>query len=611
MCGICGAIGDHTKPDRTAMLAALTHRGPDSGGAFESGPAGNGVWFGQRRLAIIDLSPGGHQPMSTPDGRFTITFNGEIYNFQDLRARLEGLGHQFRSRSDTEVILEAWRQWGPSALDHLRGMFAFALWDEAEKTAWLARDRLGEKPLYYKQVNGTLLFASEVRSLLASSVVDRRIDSDGLDAYLTFGSVADPYTLIEGVRSVPAGSWLRFFKSEIAIRPYWSMASISEESPNGVPRSAKVGKVAELLRESCRLCSVSDVPIAVLLSGGIDSSSNVAVLSEQGRQLDTFSVVFGNDPALNEDRWAALVATKFQTRHHRIDVSGEDAHGWVMEAVRAMDQPTHDGVNTYFVSRAIASAGIKVAISGQGADEVFLGYWQRDRFPKLLSLAGLPGRWLRRPLMSAAALVPALHDTGYEKLLQTVSADQPLAAAYLAEHSIYSQAALERLRGERRPPQSRFVFDQGGSTPLGKLSRLELANYLRNTLLRDADQMSMSQSIELRVPFLDYRLVEAVLAMPPSMKTEPGRQKPLLTDAVGPALPPEIVQRPKQGFQLPYSRWIREGLSLADLTPAGIGLDHAELQRVSQRFAQGQNPSRLWTLQVLSAWTAQHRVYAT
>jgi asparagine synthase (glutamine-hydrolysing) len=591
------------------MLMALRHRGPDDEGCFQTTTVHGVLWFGHRRLAILDLSPAGHQPMSTADGQFTITFNGEIYNFQEVRAELEQAGYVFYSQTDTEVILYAWRHWGVNCLQRLRGMFAFALWDRDEQCLWLARDRLGEKPLYYAQQSRRFLFASEVRALLASGVIDRRMDSDGLDAYLTFGSVADPYTLVEGVRAVEAGCWVQIKDGMVISRPYWSLGDIPEQD-NGVSQSQIVHNVGTLLRQSCRLCMVADVPVAILLSGGIDSSSNVVLLSEQDyTNLMTFSVIFeGPDIHYSEEQWSTLVAQRFQTQHHPVVVTDHQARAWVADAVCAMDQPSRDGVNTYIVCRAIRSAGVKVAITGQGSDEIFLGYWQRHLFPKLLGLAKMPLGWLS-PLTQGLARLRALQDTRYEKLLQIIGAENALASAFLAQHTIFSQAGLERLRSTRRPPQTRFVNDHGGTTPLGKLSRLEVVYYLRNTLLRDGDQMSMANSLELRSPFVDYRLVETVSQLPGPLRSEPqSRQKPLLVDAVGPALPAELINRPKQGFELPYNRWLRAGLEVVDVVSTDIGLNKAMVKQVKEDFTGGRYWSRYWTLQALAAWVDRERI---
>ncbi len=587
------------------MRDALGHRGPDDAGTFESASASGPLWFGHRRLAILDLSPSGHQPMTTPDGRYTITFNGEIYNFAELREELRSKGAAFLSTSDTEVVLKAWQCWGWTCVRRLKGMFAFALWDGAEERLWLARDRMGEKPLYYASRPGRFLFSSEVRALLASGGVERRMDADGLEAYLTFGSVADPYTLVEGVRAVEAGSVVRVDGDGVHAIPYWTLRDIADmEGP--VDEERIVGDTARAVRHALRRVMVSDVPVGVLLSGGIDSSSNAVLLSEMGfRNLMTFSVVFeGVGRDLSEKPWIQLVVDRQKTNHRYVTVSGEHTDSWVRCAVASMDQPTWDGVNTYFVVRAIHETGLKVAVSGQGADELFLGYGQRQSFDRLLRLARtsppFAGSLARRLAPSSG--------TRFEKLFQLFGADRPEEAAFLARHSMFSQAGLDRLRGRRTLPQTRFVRSQGGSTPLSVLSRLELAHYLRNTLLRDGDQMSMANSLELRAPFVDSDLVELVAATPTGLRVRPHRQKPLLVDAVGKGLPPEIAERKKHGFELPFNAWLRDGLDLADPTKADLGLDPAEVRSVRHRFLQGQDWPRFWTLVVLASWAARHHL---
>jgi len=609
MCGICGFLGNPTGIDRTAMLHAIRHRGPDDEGMFNDCFPGGELWFGHRRLAILDLSPTGHQPMSTTDGRLTITFNGEIYNYQDIRAELTHHGHQFNSKSDTEVILQAWYRWGPAALSHFRGMFAFALWDRTERCLWLARDRMGEKPLYYVQHPGRILFASEIRCLLASGVVERRMDSDGLDSYLAFGSVADPFTMVSNVRAVEAGCWIQFREGCLVSRRYWSLADIPEATED-CSRKEHVETTAALIRQSCSLCMVADVPVAVLLSGGIDSSSIVTVLTEAGfTALDTFNVVFEEpDIEYSEERWASLVANRFGTRHKRIIVSERNGIKWNAECLQSMDSPSYDGANTYLVCRAISAAGNKVALSGQGSDELFLGYNQRHMFPFLWHLARLQLGQFGGFLNALFGRVAEIVDTRYEKIMQLLT-EPDAAAAYVAVHSVFSHKGIERLRGERRPSPSRFVSFQGGSTALGILSRLELTHYLRNTLLRDGDQMSMAHSLELRQPFLDCRLVESVVALPSTMKVQPrNRQKPLLVDAIGPCLPIEVVERKKQGFTLPYNRWLRNSLSPFSPIGADVGLDPDAVKAVCKRFAAGQDSPRYWTLAVLAAWAKQHKI---
>ncbi|MBI5515542.1 MAG: asparagine synthase (glutamine-hydrolyzing) [Deltaproteobacteria bacterium] len=610
MCGFAGALGDLSGLDRGAMLRALAHRGPDDQGALEE-PLGDGraLWLGHRRLSIQDLSSAGRQPMEGPGARTAVVFNGELYTFKDLRAELAACGERFATGTDTEVLLRGYHRWGEGVLGRLRGMFAFALWDRPRQELLLARDRLGEKPLYYHQGPSRILFASEVRALLASGLVPRELDADGLDAYLTFGSVADPFTLVHGVRSVRAGECLRWRDGALAGRRYWRLGDVPVDP--GASRERSLDAARERLRAAVARCMVADVPVAVLLSGGIDSSSNVVLLKEHGfTNLETFNVSFGeSDGAASEAPIARLVAERFGTVHRELRVGTALARALVPRAVEAMDLPTHDGVNSYLVCHAIREAGLKVAVSGQGSDELFLGYAQRRWFGALYGLARALPTGLRRALARSeglGGLVP--EDSPREKLLQLAATDDPLAGAYLAQHSVFGHAAVSRLRGAPRPSPTRFIEPAGGQSALDRLSRLELTHYLRNTLLRDGDQMSMAHGLELRAPFVDSDLVECVAALPSRHKVARGRNKPLLLDAVGPSLPREVWDRPKQGFGLPYHRWLREGLQVSSPEGPELGLDPREVRRVRERFLQGRHPTRYWTLEVLSAWVRRERM---
>lgn len=591
------------------MLAAIAHRGPDDEGQelLEHAPRGE-VWFGHRRLSILDLSSGGHQPMVSPDGRMHVVFNGEIYNFREIREELVSRGHRFRSGSDTEVLLAAWAEWGEEALSRFRGMFAFALWDDAERVLFLARDRLGEKPLYYHHGPERFVFASEVRAILASGVVERELDGEGLDSYLTFGGVADPFTLVRGVRSVGAGEVVTVRPTSVTRRAYWSLKGVADKP--GVSRRELVARTRERLEQSLRRCMVADVPVAVLLSGGIDSSANVALLaSQRWENLNTFSVVFGDaDAAWSEAPYSDLVARTFHTRHTQFEVSLSDARVMVTRGVAAMDQPSYDGVNTYLVCESIRRSGIKVAVSGQGSDELFLGYNARRLFPWAYRAGRLLPDALKDTMRKVLHGLPVAYDSAPERVAETLATTDALAGAYLAQHSVFSHASIERLRGGRRPPPSRFIADVGGRDPLDRLSRLELAHYLKNMLLRDGDQMSMAHSIELRAPFLDADLIELVVGTPPAYRLDAQRNKPLLLDAVGDALPRAVWDRPKRGFVLPYDRWLREGLEIDDPEGPEIGLDPAAVRGVRSRFEAGIRHARWWSLVVLSAWARRERM---
>ena len=337
----------------------------------------------------------------------------------------------------------------------------------------------------------------------------------------------------------------------------------------------------------------------------------MALFSEAAlSDVRTFSVVFkGLDAALSEGNWASWVARRFETEHHEVEVGEEESKSWVSEAVARMDSPSVDGVNTFLVCRAVSAAGLKVAVSGQGADELFLGYRQRQMFRRLRLIAGKWPGWLTGSLLGAMSRFNSIADTRYEKVGELMAAEgEPYLAAYVAQHSIFSRSALNRLCGQPRPHAARFLRPQGGGASLNRLSRLEVAYYLRNTLLRDGDQMSMANSVELRQPFLDHGLVELVIGLPAGLKVRRGRQKPLLVDAVGKALPGEIVRRPKQGFVLPYGRWLRDGLAVSDPLATEIGLDRSAVGEVRDRFMAGAHWSRFWTLQVLCAWADRNRV---
>lgn len=613
MCGICGSFGDdsHLRPEaQDAMSEALAHRGPDDHGSFRNGLRNGGsVYLANRRLAILDLSPTGHQPMTTADGRFTIAFNGEVYNFREIAEALRAKGVRFAGSSDTEVVLHAWQRWGSEALPRMRGMFALAIFDSVQERLFLARDRLGEKPLYYWSDGSTFLFSSEVRSLLTSDLIPRIIDDEGLDSFLTFGNPMDPYTIVADVKNLEAGHVAEVVDGRLVSRPYWDLATIPEMDSSQIGAEEAIPETGRLMRDSLRISMEADVPVGILLSGGIDSSSNVVLLSELGfENLHTFSVVFPDENTeFSEERWSTYIAELFGTEHRALEVRVDQAKEWVVDGVARMDQPSIDGINTFLVARSIASAGIKVAVSGQGGDELFLGYPQRERFTTLAKLAGLPSPAPIASLIRSLSDLSFLADTKVEKAIQVFGpTDDPYATAYLANHTIYTRSGVERLRGERRPPQERFIRSLGGTSPLGKLSRLELGHYLRSTLLRDADQMSMANSVELRQPMLDANLVEKVVGLPVDLKIVKGRQKPLLVDAVGPALPKSIYERPKTGFNLPYDRWLREGLKVSNPLDVATGLDPLAIQAVQDRFNRGMYWTRYWALQILAAWVDRH-----
>jgi asparagine synthase (glutamine-hydrolysing) len=585
------------------MLNTLAHRGPDDCGTFEATANCGRVWLGHRRLAIVDLSPGGHQPMTSASGALTVVFNGEIYNCAPLRDELSRGGYGFRSRSDTEVLLAAWEVWGESALDRLRGMFAFAMWDARVGTTWLARDRLGEKPLYYHATPERLVFSSELRSLLASGFVPRVLDPDGVESYLAFGWVTQPYTAIRDVRMLGAGEVLRYAGGEVAVREYWSQADASAESRAQL-RPQAVAAVREALDDAIRLCMVADVPVALLLSGGVDSTALLARLTALGYDgVETFSVGFdGIDARHSEADWARVAAKHFGARHHEVMITGAGARQLIPNALAAVDLPSIDGFNHYLVFQAIARAGFKVALTGQGADELFYGYGRHQLFTPNRLVAHMRAPRAVRLIATRALAALGLHGQRLRKSITLFDAGYPTALAYAVRHIVFSGEEIARLLGRPVAGPVRFVTEPVDRDPIAQLYDMESRHYLRNQLLRDGDQMSMALSLELRAPFVDYRLVETVAPIPTAFKILPGRQKSLLVDAVDDPLVAAAAGRPKAGFPFPIARWLEQELDVQSLGMEAIGFDGTATRQIAERGRRGLDWQRYWTLLVLAAW---------
>jgi asparagine synthase (glutamine-hydrolysing) len=629
MCGVFGVVARSVSPDLLEKATrTLAHRGPDDSGTviIDSGYSeGCQIGFAFTRLSILDLSPLGHQPMQDPSTGNWIVFNGEIYNFRNLRAELEKAGAEFRSQSDTEVILAAYRVWGEHCLTRLQGMFAFALWDAQRKRLLLARDPMGIKPLYYYPSPGNFIFASEVRTLLQTGLVPRKIDSTGALSYLAFGSVYEPWTMVEGVLAVPPGHLLTLENGLVSVQEYWSAlrsssggSSQNESHGNGTGS----GPLTAILREAVISHLVSDVPVGVFLSGGIDSSSLVAVMSQNGVRANTFSLVF-REEEFNEARYSREVARRFGTEHLEIPVSQEDTLALLPEALRAMDQPTMDGINTYLVSSKARAAGVKVALTGLGADEMFAGYSNFRRVPRMERLAARMNRLpaVARRLAVSVSLVTGKGDRN-RKLGELVSPDDSFVHPYFLARALFSGVeqrslfAMSKYDGAQHNLQEVLrasVADSATLDPVNRVSYLESHWYMRNTLLRDSDFMSMAHGLELRVPFLDRRLVEACFHIPGKKKLLGDTPKGLLLASVGVELPAEVVNRPKRGFTLPFERWLRaEMRPIVEEALLGNSSDQALLnsgavREVWKRFLAGETSwSRPWALFVLKRWCAEN-----
>jgi len=630
MCGIFGLIGK-TRPEIRASLScatrAMAHRGPDDEGteilSFAS-DLQQCVALGSRRLAVLDLSPAGHMPMKDPATGNWIVFNGEIYNFQIIRAELEKLGHRFTSSGDTEVLLKAYGEWGEDCLKRFAGMFAFAVWDARKERLFVARDRLGVKPLYYYASPDLFLFASEVRALLAIGLVPRRLDMEGLASYLAFGAVQDPFTIIENVRSLPPGHTLIWQKNHAEVRQYWSMAEVAARPAETDEPGQAVTAVRGLIQQAVSQRLISDVPIGVFLSGGVDSSSIVALASEaSSKPLETFSIVFG-DNEFCEAAYSDRVAGRFGCHHHRIELTETQLLEEIPDAVGSMDQPSIDGVNTYVISRATKHAGITVALSGVGGDEIFAGYSSFRSVPKMMTFQRY-GRWLAPVGKGLSVLLGQSETNRLWKLLALAGNDYYAGHPHFLLRALFLPQAVSTLLGGHATPNGHHAasWNEPGLAErvrsldaVNQVAVLEGSTYMANMLLRDTDCMSMAVSLEVRNPFLDYRLWEYVLPLAGKLKLDPCLPKPLLLHAAGQRLPEEIYLRRKMGFTLPFERWMRNGLK-AELERELLNphlreacpLDACQVANVWKAFLAGKASwSRPWSLFVLKQWVAKNIV---
>ncbi|MBA2226062.1 asparagine synthase (glutamine-hydrolyzing) [Thermogemmata fonticola] len=625
MCGIAGILGvpeELARPAAQRMLEALRHRGPDDWGLeVLADPAGRAppLVLVHTRLAIVDLSPQGRQPMchalspqTSPtlpstdraSEKLWITFNGEIYNYRALAAEAAAHGLPVRTATDTEAILLAYRLWGESFAERLRGMFAFALADLGRRQVILVRDRLGIKPLYLARApQGGLLFASEVRALLAAGgeLVPRRLSLAAVESFLAQGAVWGEAAHVEGVRLWEPGLVLScdWEGRELSRRRYWPWPGKAALDPT-LDRPAAVTRLRQVLQEAVQQHLAADVPVGVFLSSGVDSAA-VAALAAEGAAGRIRTVNVGFDlPQWDESAEAEEIARQLQTEHGTIRVAAGDI-GRDLEAVlAAMDQPTVDGFNTWYVSRAARQAGLKVALSGLGGDELFGGYASfRDvprgvRWQRRLVRWRLAVRWVRR----WSQWQPSRR---LFKLAELFQRPANLMAVYLLRRELFlpwQRRALWPLPPECDPhsglPQPVLAALQPHQTDGDSVSSLELNGYLRHMLLRDADVFSLVHALELRVPLLDHLVVEAVLPLPVEWKCDPRLPKRLLADAVGARLPPAVLRRPKRGFTFPWTDWLRGPLAphaQERLLPSALwhrlGFDPRAVRQLWHRFQQG------------------------
>jgi asparagine synthase (glutamine-hydrolysing) len=656
------------------MVAALRHRGPDDRGISEwqkpevrdqmSEVKNQTISLGHTRLSIIDLSPAGHQPKTTKDGRYSIVYNGEIYNYRELRKQLVAEGATFRSETDTEVVLQLYAKHGEKCLQMLEGMFAFAVRDNRTGELFAARDRLGIKPLYYygeslesgvRSLNyrtqdsalGTrdcrgqkaeggkpnaegdcFVFASEIRALLASGLVPRVLDPVSVNSYLSFGAVQEPRTILRDVRSLPPAHFLRVDAhgrvSEIT--RYWQLPERNKD----ITRAEALAETRRRFEHSVESHLVADVPVGAFLSGGIDSSAIVAMMSKHApSRIRTFNVCF-KENEFSERTIAGLVAEKWGTVHTEVFLSEDELLKTLPAALSDIDQPTIDAINTWAISKAVREAGITVALSGVGGDELFGGYPSFSRVPSMIRYMKYLGMFGKTGPRQLATLATRLMNDSLpsQKIAAAVDGNRDALSVYATVRGLFSKNSRRALTHGNGFIKSHYdlpdeTFDllrqtNGHSDIFNTVSKLELNLYMANMLLRDTDAMSMAHSLEVRVPLLDHKLVEWVYALPGEMKSGGHSAKSFFVEALGNDLPSEVANRTKMGFTLPFEKWLHTALKkfvdevLGDREAVKrAGLDHAEVSHIWESFRRGSKStswSRVWGLVVLINWCREHEV---
>ena len=591
MCGLAGELTSgsaETMPRAQAARIAelLLHRGPDDSGIWQS----RTCTLIHRRLSIQDLSPAGHQPMQSSCGRYRLVFNGEIYNYKELRNHLESLGERFVSTGDTEVLLRLLIREGAAALPQLRGMFAFCLFDQLSQSALLGRDPFGIKPLYlYRSRERRLLFSSEVRALLRSGAVPRELNGEALQHYLMFGCVPQLGTLVQGLNALPPGHLARWQNGELAIERYWHPRFGAEEAGS---YDELVERTRSAVSESVKAHMVSDVPVGLFLSGGMDSS---AILAASDQRLTTLSIGF-EEEAFDESALAEQVARRFGSDHRRLLLRRDQAWSRLPAFFDALDQPSTDGFNTYCVSAEAADAGLKVVMSGLGGDELFGGYPLFQTVPKLLALRQRlgPAAW------AASQLIRPIKRAKLQRFADYLASPAGVVAAHRCMRTIFSAREASRLiklwnlTVPATPPLAELPEGMAEASVADQLAWLETSSYMGGMLLRDSDALSMASSLELRVPLVDVGLFEALSPVAASERLAPGKQ--LLRDAF-PEVTALLKDAPKRGFVIPFDQWLRTSSEGADIG----GLPQLDL-RAASRAVDLRPWARQWGLFVLADW---------
>ncbi len=599
MCGINGIVGTNqtnAKEIIEKMNKSMRHRGPDDEGIF----ADERLALGHVRLSIIDLTMAGHQPMFSNNQKIVMAFNGEIYNFLSVKKQLSD--YDFKTHTDTEVIIAAYQKWGLKFIEKIDGMFAIALYDIELGKLFLIRDRLGVKPIYYSQTpQGEFIFASEIRSLLASNKLERKLNADVLSDYLTWQTIPGEQTLIKNVKMIPSGSYMVVEDSNFQIHAYWDIKNYSTYT--GSYQEA-VKNTKNLFFKAVEKRLMADVPLGVFLSGGIDSSAVVAAMSECGTNINSYNINF-NEKQFSEAKYATIVAKKFKTNHTQIDLSAQDFLSIFPSALNALDQPSWDGVNTYVVAKVVKQAGISVALSGVGGDEWFGGYpvFNLLNNASLAKLKLIP-QPIRKLMSGAMALLK--EDYAKAKKYELLESNLNVKDSYFAIRKLFTNRQIQTLLKQAKP------FDKSyfpSSSNYSEISVAEWENYLKPMLLRDTDQMGMAHALEIREPFLDYELIEFVLSLPDAYK-KGNFTKSLLVNAMGDLIPSEIYNRPKMGFVLPWEKWLKQDLKVVvneglDVLSNHPNFNQSTIEALRQKYFNNQYGIRwnmILNLAVLGIW---------
>jgi asparagine synthase (glutamine-hydrolysing) len=630
MCGVTGVIDFSGPPggaaDLRRMTLALKHRGPDDEGLYLSPEPGAAVGLGHRRLSIIDLSPQGRQPLSNENGSIWVAFNGEIYNFQALRRELSHLGHGFRSHTDTEVIVHAYEEWGLDCLNRLEGMFAFALWDGLRQRLLAARDRMGEKPFYYWQQGPLLLFASEPKALLTHPRFDPALDACSLSRYLLFECVPAPYSIFAGMRKLPPGHYLLADAQGLRVESYWRLADYLNGTRHQETLEDNAADLRQRLDQAVQSRLVADVPVGVFLSGGLDSSTVVALAAAHcgSEKVKTFAIGF-QEPSFDESGYARLVARHFGTEHHEEIFSARRVIELLGQALEGLDEPLADAsiIPTYLLS-GFAAQYVKVALGGDGGDELFAGYptFQAEKVASWATrLPGALWRQVLNPLIQA--LPVGLNNLSLDFRLKQFAKGLPYppprrgllwlaACGWEEQRSLLHPDLLYGFNGFNPYQEiSDRLAGPSFTQPVDQALYTYSQYYLPEDILVKVDRASMAHGLEVRAPFLQRELVEYVTGLPSSLKMKGLTGKYILRRAVGDLLPPAILKRPKKGFGIPLSRWFKKELKellLETLSPRRLretGLFHPPaVQRLIDEHLNGVRDNRkpLWALTAFEIW---------